>query len=142
MISNLIRSSGCYQFAKDVTDGRIVSGQKRIQACERFLRELERVDDPDFPWTFDVGLGYRPIDFIEKFCRPTKGDYDRMELLPWQHFVEANLYGWVDKRTGLRRFREGLVLVGSGNGKSTLITGNAIFGACKDNERGAAKQKE
>lgn len=134
---SLLRSSGCYQFALDVTEGRIVSGQKRIQACERFLRELELSNDPGYRWAFDIDKAYRPIDFIEKFCRPTKGDYDRMELLPWQHFVQANLYGWVDKKTGLRRFREGLVLVGSGNGKSTLITGNAIFGACKDGERGA-----
>lgn len=134
---SLLRSSGCYQFALDVTEGRIVSGQKRIQACERFLRELELSKNPGYRWAFDIEKAYRPIDFIEKFCRPTKGDYDRMELLPWQHFVQANLYGWVDKKTGLRRFREGLVLVGSGNGKSTLITGNAIFGACKDGERGA-----
>ena len=134
---SLLRSSGCYQFALDVTEGRLVSGQKRIQACERFLRELELSKDPGYRWAFDIEKAYRPIDFIEKFCRPTKGDYDRMELLPWQHFVQANLYGWVDKKTGLRRFREGLVLVGSGNGKSTLITGNAIFGACKDGERGA-----
>ena len=118
-------------------EGRIVSGQKRIQACERFLRELEQSKDPNYRWRFDVELAYRPIDFIEKFCRPTKGDYDKMTLLPWQHFVEGNLYGWVDKQTGLRRFREGLVLVGSGNGKSTLITGNATFGASKDGERGA-----
>ena len=118
-------------------EGPIASGVKRIQACERFLRELELSKSPDYPWRFDLEKAYRPIDFIEKFCVPTKGDYDRMELLPWQHFVEANLYGWVDKKTGLRRFREGIILVGSGNGKSTLITGNAIFGASKDGERGA-----
>ena len=141
---NLLRSSGCYRFAKDVVEGRltspegpIASGVKRIQACERFLRELELSRSPDYPWRFDLEKAYRPIDFIEKFCVPTKGDYDRMELLPWQHFIEANLYGWVDKKTGLRRFREGIILVGSGNGKSTLITGNAIFGASKDGERGA-----
>ena len=118
-------------------EGPIASGVKRIQACERFLRELELSKSPDYPWRFDLEKAYRPIDFIEKFCVPTKGDYDRMELLPWQHFIEANLYGWVDKKTGLRRFREGIILVGSGNGKSTLITGNAIFGASKDGERGA-----
>lgn len=127
----------CFQFAEDVLTGKIVSGVKRKQACERFLRELELSKSADFRWKFDLEKAYRPIEFIEKFCRPTKGDYDRMELLPWQHFVEANLYGWVDKQTGLRRFREGLVLVGSGNGKSTLITGNAAFGASKDGERGA-----
>lgn len=136
-ISNLIKSSECYKFAEDVISGKIVSGVKRKQACERFIRELELSHNPDYRWTFDINKAYRPIDFIEKFCKPTKGDYDKMELLPWQHFVEGNLYGWVDKKTGLRRFREGLVLVGSGNGKSTLITGNAAFGVAKDGERGA-----
>lgn len=136
-LSNLVTSSACYGFARDVLDGKIVSGVKRRQACERFLRELELSQRADYRWTFDIDRAYRPIDFIERFCRPTKGDYDRMELLPWQHFVQGNLYGWVDKNTGLRRFREGLVLVGSGNGKSTLITGNAVYGACKDGERGA-----
>ena len=130
-------SEGCFRFAQDVLSGKIVSGVKRKLACERFLRELEMSENDDFRWRFDLEKAYRPIRFIETFCRPTKGDYSRMELLPWQHFVEANLYGWVDKETGLRRFREGLVLVGSGNGKSTLITGNAAFGASKDGERGA-----
>ena len=134
---NLLRSSGCWRFAEDVLAGRIVSGVKRRQACERFFRELELSRRSNYRWRFDLEKAYRPIDFMEKFCKPTKGDYDRMELLPWQHFIEANLFGWVDKETGLRRFREGVVLVGSGNGKSTLITGNAIYGASKDGERGA-----
>jgi len=136
-ISNLITSSGCYKFAEDVLSGKIVSGVKRKQACERFMRELELSQSPDYRWKFDIEKAYRPIDFIETFCKPTKGDYDKMELLPWQHFVEGNLFGWVDKKTELRRFREGIVLVGSGNGKSTLITGNATYGVSKDDERGA-----
>lgn len=136
-ISNLITSSKCYQFAIDVVSGKIVSGVKRKQACQRFLDELERSQDAAYRWKFDIERAYRPIDFMERFCCPTKGDYDKMELLPWQHFVEANLYGWIDKKTGFRRYREGLVLVGSGNGKSTLITGNALYGCTKDGERGA-----
>lgn len=137
MNSKELRKTDCYKFARDVVSGKIVSGVKRRQACERFLRELKESKKPGYRWRFDPDLGYRPIEFIERFCRPTKGDYDRMELLPWQHFIEANLYGWVDKKTGLRRFREAVILVASGNGKSTLITGNAIFGAAKDAERGA-----
>lgn len=136
-ISNLITSSKCYQFAEDVLSGKIISGVKRKQACQRFMDELQLSQNPSYRWKFDISLAYRPIDFMEKFCCPTKGDYDKMELLPWQHFIEANLYGWVDKKTGFRRFREGLVLVGSGNGKSTLITGNALYGCTKDGERGA-----
>lgn len=60
-----------------------------------------------------------------------------MELLPWQHFIEQNLYGWVSRETGYRRFREGIIIVGQGNGKSTLIAGNAAYGLTKDGERGA-----
>ena len=126
-----------YRFAADVVDGKIISGKRRIQACHRFLRELERgAVDSSYPWCFDVEKGYRPIRFIEKFMVPTKGDYDKMTLLPWQHFIEANLYGWVSKKTGYRRFREALIIVGQGNGKSTLITGNGAFAVSKDGERG------
>lgn len=127
-----------YQFAADVIDGKIVSGKRRIQACHRFLRELEQsFNDADYPWAFSVEKGYRPIEFIERFLTPTKGAYDRMTLLPWQHFIEANLYGWVSKKTGYRRFREAIIIVGQGNGKSTMIAGNASFGLTKDGERGA-----
>lgn len=137
-VPSIIRSSKAYQFAIDVTEGKIVSGKRRIQACQRFLDELSRsLNDSTYPWEFDMQKAYRPIDFIERFLVPTKGAYSRMELLPWQHFVEANLYGWISRKTGYRRFREGLIIVGQGNGKSTMIAGNAAFGLTKDGERGA-----
>lgn len=133
-----IQASKAFQFCVDVLDGKIISGKRRKQACERFVEELEKAAvDPDYPWEFDLVKAYRPIDFIERFLVPTKGAYNRMELLPWQHFIEANLYGWVSRKTGYRRFREGLIIVGQGNGKSTMIAGNAAFGLTKDGERGA-----
>lgn len=127
----------CRAYARDVTTGRIIASKKVIAACRRFLRDLEREKDPAYPWRFDEAKAARPVEFIERFLTPTKGDYDKMELMPWQCFVECNLYGWVDKETGLRRFREGLIVVGTGNGKSTMLAGNATYGACKDGERGA-----
>lgn len=137
-IPNIIRSSKAYQFAVDVVEGRVVSGKKRIQTCRRFLNELEKsLADPSYPWAFDIEKGYRPVEFMERFLVPTKGAYSRMELLPWQHFVEANMYGWVSRKTGYRRFREAIIIVGQGNGKSTLIAGNGSYGLTKDNERGA-----
>jgi phage terminase large subunit-like protein len=133
---SLVESSKAYQFAADVLSGKTISGKRRIQTCQRFMDELEKSQNPGYPWEFDLQKAYRPIDFIEKFLVPTKGDYDRMDLQPWQHFVEANLYGWVDKKTKLRRFREGLIIVGSGNGKSTMVVGNGAFMLSKDGERG------
>lgn len=137
-IPNIVKSCKAYQFAEDVINGKLVSGVKRVQACQRFLDELElSYTDPAYPWKFDIEKAYRPIDFIEQFLIPTKGAYSKTELLPWQHFIEANIYGWVSKKTNYRRFREALIVVGQGNGKSTMIAGNAAYGLTKDGERGA-----
>lgn len=124
-------------YAREAVSGRIVVCEKVRKACQRFLDDLARSEtDPEYPWVFDARKAARPVDFMERFLKPTKGDYDRMELMPWQCFIECNLYGWVSRETGLRRFREALILVGTGNGKSTMVAGNATFAACKDGERG------
>ncbi len=112
-------------------------GEKVQLACQRHFDDLEKSHSPDYPWRFDEAKAARPIEFMERFLSPTKGELATMRLLGWQCFVEGSLYGWVDKKTGLRRFREGLVVVGRGNGKSTLVAGNATYGASKDGERGA-----
>ena len=137
-IPNIVRSSKAFQFAADVVAGKLISGKRRRQACQRFIDELiKSYTDPDYPWEFDIEKAYRPIEFIERFLTPTKGAYSRMQLMPWQHFIEANMYGWVSKKTKYRRFREALIIVGQGNGKSTMIAGNASYGLTKDHERGA-----
>ncbi|MEG1891359.1 MAG: terminase TerL endonuclease subunit [Clostridia bacterium] len=112
-------------------------GEKVQLACQRYFDDLEKSCTPEYPWRFDEAKAARPIDFMERFLSPTKSNYERMQLLGWQCFVEANLYGWVDKKTELRRFREGLIIVGRGNGKSTMVSGNATYGSSKDGERGA-----
>lgn len=137
-VASIIQSSKAFQFAADVVNGEIISGKRRKQACQRFIDELEKsAVDPSYPWEFSIERAYRPIEFIERFLTPTKSTYTRMELLPWQHFVEANMYGWISRKTGYRRFREALVIVGQGNGKSTMIAGNAAYALTKDGERGA-----
>lgn len=127
----------CLNYARRAVNGEIVVCEKTRMACRRFLDDLEKSKDPGYPWVFDEHKAARPVDFMEKFLVPTKGDYDRMVLMDWQCFIECNLFGWVDRQTGLRRFNEALILVGTGNGKSTMMAGNATFMACKDGEKGA-----
>ena len=124
------------RYARGAVDGTLTVCRKTRLACQRFLDDLERSKDPAYPWVFDEHKAARPVTFIEHFLRPTKGDYDKMELMDWQCFIECNLYGWVGKADGYRRFREALILVGTGNGKSTMMAGNATFLACKDGEPG------
>ncbi len=125
------------QYVQGVLDGTITACHKVRMACQRHLDDMERSRKTDWPYRFDEERANRVIGFIERFLSPSKGDITRMELLPWQCFIEGSLYGWVEKETGLRRYREGLVCVGRGNGKSTLMSGNAAYLASKDGERGA-----
>ena len=122
-----------YAYADGVLNGSIPACKKVIMSCRRFRDDLKRSkEDPAWPWVFDETRAMRPISFMERFLVPSKGDYDRFELMPWQCFCEANLYGWVDRVSGLRRFNEGLIAVGRGNGKTTMLSGNAAFGVSKD----------
>lgn len=125
-----------YGYAADVLTGRVTACKKVKLACERFFRDLAASERDDYPWRFDPERAERPIAMIEKYFVPPKGEYDTMRLMPWQKFCEGNIYGWVSKATGLRRYQEALIVVGRGNGKSTMVAGNAAYGICKDGEHG------
>ncbi len=124
-------------YAEQVVKGKIKASKKNIKACQRHLNDLKRQGTDDFPWIFVEEKAHRPIKFIEKYCKPSKGDYQSLVLQPWQHFVIGSLYGWVHKDTGIRRFREGLIFIGRKNGKTTMISGLANYAVSKDNEPGA-----
>lgn len=104
-------------YAEAVVSGDIVANKWVKLACQRHLKDLERSKDPKYPWKFDEEKGWRPIRFIEKKCHPTKGSFKHLVMQPWQHFVVGSMFGWVEKRTGYRRFREALIFVGRKNGK-------------------------
>lgn len=124
-------------YAEQVVKGKIIASKKVIQACKRHLNDLERAGTEEFPYEFDEELGHRPIRFIEKYCKPSKGNFKQLILQPWQHFILGSLFGWVHKETRLRRFKEGFVFVGRKNGKTTKISGVSLYGVSKDGESGA-----
>lgn len=124
-------------YAEMVVEGSVVANKWVKLACERHLKDLEKSkNDPNYPWVFDEEKAWRPIRFIEKKCKPSKGEYSELVLQPWQHFLVGNLFGWVNRRTGYRRFREALVFVGRKNGKTTLESGIADYITGFDGENG------
>ncbi len=124
-------------YAEQLVKGSIVASKNNILAAKRHLNDLKRQGTDEFPWIFLEDKGHRPVRFIEKFCKPSKGDFNQLVAQPWQHFVIGSLYGWVHKDTGIRRFREGLIFIGRKNGKSTLISGLSLYSFSKDGENGA-----
>lgn len=124
-------------YADRLIDGSIPASKENILAAKRHRRDLKRQGTKNFPWVFDEEKAHRPIRFIERKCKPSKGDFGQLVLQPWQHFVIGSLFGWVHKDTGIRRFREGIVFVGRKNGKTTLISGLANYMLGFDEENGA-----
>lgn len=124
-------------YAQLLVEGSIPASKENIAAAKRHINDLKRQGTDEFPWVFDEEKAHRPIRFIEKKCKPSKGDFDQLVLQPWQHFVIGSLFGWVHKDTGVRRFREGLVFVARKNGKTTLISGVSNYMLGFDNENGA-----
>ena len=116
--------------------GEIPAG-RRIKAV--YARLAAESLQPGGKYAFDEEKANRPIEFIERFCRHSKGEWAgqpvRLELFQ-KAFIQA-LFGFVDRETGLRRYREAFFLVGRKNGKSTLLAGLALYMLIADGEGGA-----
>ena len=124
------------EYLEAIRSGKCIVG-KRIR------REYEKLSDdihePKDGFIFDEKKAQRPIDFIERFCRHSKGELAgtliRLELFQ-KAFISA-LFGFVDAQTGLRKYRETLFYVARKNGKSVLLSGLSLYCLIADNEPGA-----
>ena len=110
---------------------------RRVKAVyERLVKEM---DDNGSPYYFDEDAGERPILFIETFCKQSQGTIGApLKLELFQKAYIQLLFGWLEKDTGYRRFRETMFLCGRKNGKSTLLSGIALYMLIADCE-GAAE---
>lgn len=77
---------------------------------------------------FDEPKGRHSCDFIERFCRQSKGRWagKPLELIPWQRDGLTRLFGW-RRPDGTRRFRTAYIEIPKKNGKSTLISAVALY---------------
>ena len=120
---------------------KIQSGE--IVACKRLVQQYQKLVDelynPRDPWVFDIEKATRPIEFIETFCRQSKGRWigQPLKLELWQKALLQAVFGFVHKETGLRRCREFVLLVGRKNGKSTLLAGIGLYMLVGDGEGGS-----
>ena len=113
----------------------------KIVACKKLKMWLDRLEkDMDNPkWIYDLHKGQKPIRYIEKRCRHSKGDLSGKPLLlhiSQKAYFEAK-YGFINANTGYRRFKESLLLEAKKNGKSTTAAGESLYLSSGDGEMGA-----
>ena len=90
--------------------------------------------------------GWKPQDraeiavrFFERLLVHPKGPMAGQPFIleGWQRDIVRNLFGTIDPRTGLRRYRRAYIEVPRGNGKSTWAAGLALYLLLADNEQAA-----
>ncbi|MFR5265340.1 terminase large subunit [Clostridium sp.] len=121
-------------YAKDVLEGKIVTGKLVKLACERHLNDLERAKTEEFPYYFDIEEADKTFKFFE-LLKFTDGEIagQQVKLLSFQHFILGNLFGWKNKETGYRKYKKSLVMLARKNAKSLINSGIAIKTAGFDN---------
>jgi phage terminase large subunit-like protein len=125
-------------YARDVLAGRVAACGLVHSACRRFLEDRRAADAGEGPWAFVPKLAERPMLFaglMPNIKGPEAGK--PLRLMAWQRFVFANLFGFVERETGARRFRQGLVFVPRGNGKTSVAAPIALYLSFLDGEGGA-----
>ena len=108
-----------------VTYKKLVEDLKKPKTVSFFNAITE--EQETHTYIFDEHRGNLPIEFIERFCKHSKGKWAgqpvQLELFQ-KAFIQA-LFGFVDKDTGIRKYKKGALFIGRKNGKSTMASPTA-----------------
>jgi len=90
-------------------------------------------------YRFDRDLARKAIMFFHGKLRHVKGEMAGRPFIleTWEQAIIANLFGWVHKKTGLRRYRQCFIEIPRKNGKTVLAAGILLYLLFEDGEPGA-----
>lgn len=124
------------EYNSKIQSGEIKTSKRVKKVYERLVNEM---DNPNCLFYFDEKIANRPIEFAETFCKQSQGELGadlKLELFQ-KAYIQA-VFGFLDKKTGYRRFNETMFLVGRKNGKTTMLSAIALYLLIADYE-GAAE---
>lgn len=124
------------RYVRAIRAGTVTVSQPVRQVYERLDAEAA---DKACPYRFSAKLGDHAIRFIETFCRHYEGEHagQLVKLDLWEKAFLQALFGWIDRQSKLRRFREFFLLVARKNGKSFLSACIMVYMLVADGEAGA-----
>jgi phage terminase large subunit-like protein len=106
----------------------------------KVYKELARIiTDPTSEWEYDPAKANHAIEFIENYCRHSKGTAGGQPFILelWQKALVTAIFGIVHKIDGTRKYQEVLLVVARKNGKSTLAAAIGLYLQIADGEPGA-----
>ncbi|MDR1001686.1 MAG: terminase large subunit [Oscillospiraceae bacterium] len=126
------------EYANKINKGEIITS-RRVKAVYTKLANEISAPDKSSPYYFSEEAANRPIAFIERFCKQSQGVIGEPIVLDlFQKAYISALFGFLEKETNNRRFRETMFLVARKNGKTTLLSCIALYMLIADYE-GAAE---
>lgn len=114
-------SARALRYAEDILSGLTPSCWKVRLACQRFLDDLQK-DSEGWQYTYSDQKANRFCRIAEVFPHE-KGELQgqAVRLGDFQCFIFCNIFGWINRETSFRRFREALVVIPRGNGKALAL---------------------
>ena len=125
-------------YARGVASGQVAVCEFVQCACRRFLADYELAVRGRGIWEYRASPVEAKVGLAEMLPN-IKGPFagQPLALAGWQCFVFANLFGFFERGTDARRFRQGVVYVPRGNGKTTLAAPIALGMTFCEHEGGA-----
>ena len=122
------------RYINDVLSGKVKTGELTRLAVERCVNDMSK----NWEYELDFRIVHRVCSFFE-MLHHWKGEWagKPIHLEDHQVFYLGNLFGWVNKETGLRRFRTSFKAVARKNAKTTESACKAIYHLMADGEQGA-----
>ena len=126
------------KYAIEAVTGKRVVGETERLACQRHLNDLARAGQlpagvkvklkvkhqKDYPWRFDEAKADRIIKFFT-YLRHVEGLFagQPIKLIDAHKFDLGCIFGWVNAKNKMRRFKKAYLQVGKKNAKTTLLAG-------------------
>ena len=110
------------EYNDKLKSGEIVAS-RRVKAV--YARLAAATADRSRQYVFDEQRASRPIAFIERFCKHSKGEWAGQGIsldLFQKAYIQA-LFGFIDRDTACRQYRESFFLVGRKTASQRCLRG-------------------
>lgn len=132
-----------------IQSGKVKASKKLIQQYQKLIEDMKTPQTIEVlnaegeyetrTFYFDIEYAQRPIEFIEKFCKHSKGKWagKPLTLEIFQKAKFEAIYGFIDTETKHRRYHESLTIEARKNGKSVETSAVGNYMLVGDGESGA-----
>lgn len=133
-------------YAKKIDDDEIrISNAMHILLTKLLKEFFIKSEDDSYPFMYSNKYANKPIMFIENLLNlpnnnrsvKNKSTTRPFILLLWQSVIVTCIFGFVNKETEFRKYKEVILLIGRKNGKTWLGAAIGLFLEIGDNENNA-----